>query len=213
MEIKTLARETIFENNFAGMVVLEPGLRIIDYNRAAEKFFEALNMPLNNYSIEHILNLEPELLDVFKSETTRDFTLVIDGEERFFEIDAVPLGNPHDGNMRMLKSIRDITEKKKIQEKLKVLATIDSLSGLFNRTEFMVLAQKEFDWAQKRHNQLSLLMMDLDRFKIINDTFGHAAGDEVIRKIGNIIKTRFRKTDIAGRLGGEEFAVVLKIHL
>jgi diguanylate cyclase (GGDEF)-like protein/PAS domain S-box-containing protein len=210
LEIKTLARETIFENNFAGMVVLEPGLRIIDYNRAAEKFFEALNMPLNNYSIEHILNLEPELLDVFKSETTQDFSLVIDGEERFFEIDAVPLGNPHDGNMRMLKSIRDITEKKKIQEKLKVLATIDSLSGLFNRTEFMVLAQKEFDWAQKRHNQLSLLMMDLDRFKIINDTFGHAAGDEVIRKIGNIIKTRFRKTDIAGRLGGEEFAVVLK---
>ena len=52
--------------------------------------------------------------------------------------------------------------------------------------------------------------MDLDNFKIINDTFGHAAGDKMIREIGSIIKKSFRKTDIAGRIGGEEFAVVFK---
>ena len=53
-------------------------------------------------------------------------------------------------------------------------------------------------------------MIDIDHFKIINDTFGHAAGDEVIRKLGNIIRDNFRKTDIIGRLGGDEFAVFLK---
>ena len=110
----------------------------------------------------------------------------------------------------MLKSIRDVTEERKIQEKLRELATTDSLSGLYNRTEFTYLAQKEFALAKKRNEELSLLMMDLDQFKFINDTFGHAAGDEVIREVGNIIKTSFRKTDIAGRLGGEEFVVVLK---
>ena len=56
----------------------------------------------------------------------------------------------------------------------------------------------------------ALLIMDLDNFKVINDTFGHGAGDEAIREIGNIIKTSFQKTDIVGRIGGEEFAVVLK---
>ena len=192
------------------MVVLGPGKRIIDYNKAAEKFFEAINISLNNYPIERILNREPKLLEIFESKVNRDFSLVIDGEERFFEIDVVPLGDNHDGNTRMLKSIRDVTEERKIQEKLKFLATTDSLSGLYNRAEFMNLAKSEFARAKRNNEVLSLLIMDLDNFKVINDTFGHAAGDEMIREMGNIIRTGFRKTDIAGRIGGEEFAVVLK---
>ena len=136
--------------------------------------------------------------------------MVIDGEERFYEIDVVSLGDTYDGSTRMLKSIRDVTEERKIQQKLEFLATTDSLSGLYNRAEFMNLAQREFAWAKSNNEDLSLLIMDLDNFKIINDTFGHAAGDEMIREMGNIIRTGFRKTDIAGRIGGEEFAVVLK---
>lgn len=210
LDIRTLARETIFENNFAGMVVLGPGKRIIDYNKAAEKFFKAINISLNNYPIERILAQEPKLLEIFESESSRDFSLVINGEERFFEVDAVPLGNPNDGSARMLKSIRDVTEERKIQEKLKFLATTDSLSGLYNRAEFMRLAKKAFAWAKRNNEELSFLIMDLDNFKKINDTFGHAAGDEMIREFGSLIKTSFRKTDIAGRIGGEEFAVVVK---
>ncbi len=212
MEIRTLARETIFENNFAGMVILGPGGRIIDYNKAAQNFFGELNISLENYPIERILHREPELLEIFKSEIGSDYSLVINGEERFFEIDTVPLGDYQDGNRKMLKSIRDVTEERKIREELKVLATTDSLSGLYNhnRAEFMSLAQREFA-RDKRHNgELSLLMMDLDSFKNINDTFGHAVGDEVIREIGNTIKNSFRKTDIVGRIGGDEFAVLLK---
>ncbi|NLN42094.1 MAG: diguanylate cyclase, partial [Clostridiales bacterium] len=210
LEIRTLARETIFENNIVAMVVLGAGKRIIDYNKAAEKFFEDINIQLNNYTIEHILDREPKLLEVFQSESSCDFSLLINGEERFFEIDVVQLGDTYNGNTRMLKSIRDVTEERKIQERLKVLATIDSLSGLYNRAEFMNLAKNEFDWVKRNNEELALLIMDLDNFKIINDTFGHAAGDEVIREVGRIIKTGFRKTDIAGRIGGEEFAVVLK---
>jgi diguanylate cyclase (GGDEF)-like protein/PAS domain S-box-containing protein len=210
LEIRTLARETIFENNFAGMVVLGPGKRIIDYNKAAEKFFGSINITLKNCPIEQLLAHEHKLREIFESETSRDFSLVIDGEERFFEIDVVPLGDHHDGNMRMLKSIRDVTEDRKIQEKLKFLATTDTLSGLCNRAEFMRLAKRELALAKKNDVELSLLLMDLDNFKVINDTFGHAAGDEVIRELGSIIMDSFRKTDISGRIGGEEFAVVLK---
>ncbi|NLC11844.1 MAG: diguanylate cyclase, partial [Firmicutes bacterium] len=210
LEIKTLARETIFENSFEGLMILESGLRLIDYNKAAKKFFGTLNISLDNYPIELLFKREPELLEIFKSDTTKEFSLVVGGEKRFFEIDTMPLGNPHDRRMMMLKSIRDITEKKKIQEELTILATTDSLSGLYNRAEFMELAQRALSWAKIHNEQLSLLMIDLDFFKNINDTYGHAAGDEIIRRMGNIIKTNFRKTDLAGRLGGEEFAVLLK---
>lgn len=209
LEIKNQARETVFENSSAGMVILEPGLRIIDYNKAAQEFFGALKVSLGNYPIDRILDRKPELLEIFKSRSNRDFSVMIDGEKRFYEIDSVPLGNPDDNNVRMLTSIRDITAQKKVQEELKLLATTDSLSGLYNRAEFMRLANEGFARAKHRNEQLSVLMMDLDRFKAINDTFGHAAGDEVIREIGKIIRTSFRKTDIAGRLGGDEFAVVL----
>ncbi len=194
----------------AGMVVLGPGKRVVDYNKAAQQFFAAMNIVLSNNPIERVLKRQPKLLEIFQSESSRDFSMIIDGEERYFEIDVVPLGDFQDRSQRMLKSIRDVTEEKKIQEKLKFLATTDSLSGLYNRAEFMSLAKREFAWAQTNNEDLALLIMDLDNFKVINDTFGHAAGDEVIREIGNIIKTSFQKTDIVGRIGGEEFAVVLK---
>lgn len=210
LDIRTLARETIFENNFAGMVVLGPGRRIIDYNKAAKNFFDAINISLNNYPLEQVINNDPKLLDIFNSEETRNLTLMINGKKRFYEIDTVQLGDPEDGNIKMLKAIRDVTEERKTQEKLKFLAAIDSLSGLNNRAEFMSLAQKYLSIAIKENKDFSLLVMDLDNFKIVNDTFGHGAGDEVIRVMGRLIKTYFRKNDIAGRIGGEEFAVVLK---
>jgi diguanylate cyclase (GGDEF)-like protein len=209
LEIRTLARETIFENNFAGMVVLGPGKRIIDYNKAAKKFFEAINISLNNYPIEYVFNRNLELLEIFESEKNHDLSIVIDGEKRFFEIDAISLGDSYDGNTKILKTIRDVTEERKIQEKLKYLATTDALSGLNNRAEFMKLAQREFNRAKRDNKTLSVLIMDLDNFKTVNDTFGHGAGDKVIREMGSIINTSFRKTDIPGRIGGEEFAVVL----
>ncbi|HZK37367.1 MAG TPA: diguanylate cyclase [Clostridia bacterium] len=209
LEVKALARETIFESNPNSMIIFEPGLKIIDYNKAAQEFFKALNISLDNCPIEHILEQRPELLEAFKDESTRDFHLVIDGKKHFFEINSALLGDPLNRDTKILKDFRDVTERKNIQEKLEVLATIDSLSGLYNRASFMRLAQKKFTLAKENDENLSLLMMDIDYFKNINDTFGHAGGDEVIRKIGDIIKNGFRKTDITGRLGGDEFAVIL----
>lgn len=211
LEVKTLVREKIFENNLDGMIVLESGIRVIDYNRAAMEFFGKLDISLDDsYPIEQIFERGSELMGVFNSEANRELSLAIDGEMRFFEIVAVPLGKPDDKKIKTLNSIRDITEKKRVQEKLITLATTDSLTGLYNREEFLKLAQQEFSWGQRHTENVSLLMIDIDFFKKINDTFGHAAGDEVIRKTGYMIMTGFRKTDFAGRIGGEEFAVLLR---
>ena len=88
-------------------------------------------------------------------------------------------------------------------------AQTDELTGLMNRRAFFEHAQVLY--AQCRHNQqpLCALMMDMDHFKQINDTYGHQAGDQVLRQIGGVISASFRKADVYGRLGGEEFAVLL----
>jgi diguanylate cyclase (GGDEF)-like protein len=88
-------------------------------------------------------------------------------------------------------------------------AQTDELTGLMNRRAFFEHAQLLY--AQCRHNQqpLCALMMDMDHFKDINDTYGHQTGDQVLRQIGGVISASFRQTDVYGRLGGEEFAVLL----
>ncbi|WP_460136429.1 GGDEF domain-containing protein [Pseudomonas sp. S1_E04] len=88
-------------------------------------------------------------------------------------------------------------------------AQTDELTGLMNRRAFFEHAQQLY--TQCRHNQqpLCALMMDMDHFKQINDTYGHQAGDQVLRQIGGVISASFRKADVYGRLGGEEFAVLL----
>jgi diguanylate cyclase (GGDEF)-like protein len=89
------------------------------------------------------------------------------------------------------------------------LATVDGMTGLQNRRDFM--AQAELEWHRQRRygRQLSLVILDIDHFKTINDRFGHDVGDMVITEIAQLCQFTKRATDIAGRLGGEEFAILL----
>ena len=209
LEIKTLARETMFENSADAMVLLDKELRIMDYNRAAQDFFSSLGMSLQNKNMESLLAGEQGLLAIFRGETSSDFKFLIGGEELFAEISSTLIQDVYGKNIGCLKTIRDITDRKMMQEQLKRLANIDALSGLNNRAHFIQLSQKEFQRAKRFNHVFSVIMMDIDRFKLINDTKGHAAGDAVIQEMGRLISGTFRTTDISGRLGGEEFAVVL----
>jgi len=209
LEVKTLARETIFENSSDGMMLLDMNYLIMDYNRAAQQFFSALNISLHNCNFEDILGNQKEMIYIFKSETPQDFKFYQGGQERFFEISTSIIRDFNGRSTGILIFIRDITENKKMQKKLEILAIMDELSGLYNRRQFVKLTQREFEQTRRQNNMFSVLMIDIDNFKSINDAKGHAAGDAVIRKIGKIMNDSFRKTDFCGRLGGEEFAVTL----
>ncbi|MBK1702754.1 diguanylate cyclase [Thiococcus pfennigii] len=97
----------------------------------------------------------------------------------------------------------------RFQSRLERLASIDPLSGLFNRQFFEVLFANALSTAQRLDHDLSLLLFDIDRFKEINDAHGHLAGDQVIERIAKIARTGRRATDIAARWGGDEFIVLL----
>ncbi|MEE8441149.1 MAG: diguanylate cyclase [Spirochaetia bacterium] len=94
-------------------------------------------------------------------------------------------------------------------EQTKELAMTDSLTGVATRRSFFVQAERALDRARRDNSPVSVLMADLDHFKQINDRHGHAAGDEMIRKVAEAARTVLRRSEIIGRYGGEEFAVVL----
>lgn len=114
-----------------------------------------------------------------------------------------------DGAHYAVGSLRDISDRKRKEEQLKVMATTDSLTGLNNRRRFMELLLRELKKSQRYQVPFSVLTFDADKFKRINDTFGHEAGDRVLMDIARVTHTTMRKTDFHGRLGGEEFAVGL----
>jgi diguanylate cyclase (GGDEF)-like protein len=105
--------------------------------------------------------------------------------------------------------VRDVTPFKKMEAELRRLATTDSLTGINNRRHFMELAHKEMSRSRRHGYAFSLIMLDIDHFKKINDTHGHASGDQVLRECCGVCLSQLRESDIMGRLGGEEFAIAL----
>lgn len=110
---------------------------------------------------------------------------------------------PEENKMEVIKQINYIYTR------TKYLSVTDNLTGLANRRSFESLFEKEYMRAIRYSNNLTLVMFDIDRFKNINDTFGHPCGDFVLRQIANSALQTFRKTDTVFRIGGEEFVVIL----
>jgi len=104
-------------------------------------------------------------------------------------------------------NLEDMVEQR--TEILKWLAITDPLTGLYNRRYFMEQLEQEFKRSRRYERDLSLLMLDIDYFKRVNDTYGHQVGDLVLRKISSIIEGQLRDADLAFRFGGEEFMVIL----
>jgi|GEM_PF-2972924 len=102
----------------------------------------------------------------------------------------------------------DITERKILEEKLRALSITDELTGLYNRRGFFLLAEHEMKRAKRTGRSFYLVFIDVDGLKNINDTFGHQEGDRVLKETALILQKVFRKSDVIGRIGGDEFAVI-----
>lgn len=103
----------------------------------------------------------------------------------------------------------DITEKKQLEGELQRLATTDVLTQSSNRRHFFECAQREFEQARLQDLPLAFLLLDIDDFKRVNDTYGHQEGDQVLQRIAESGRSALRRGDVFGRIGGEEFAAVL----
>lgn len=128
------------------------------------------------------------------------------GERQWFALKVTPMDAQRD---RVLVSHENITSIKQAEEAIRILANTDALTALSNRRHFLEVAEEEFARAQRYETPLAVLMADLDFFKSFNDRYGHAGGDQVLSSFASTLSSLLRDSDTAGRIGGEEFAVLL----
>lgn len=114
-----------------------------------------------------------------------------------------------EGERALLVGVHDITVKKEAEQALRELATLDALTGAFNRRHFFEVARASIALAERHGSTTCAAMIDVDHFKAVNDTHGHAIGDEVLAMVGRICRMESRETDIVARYGGEEFVLLL----
>jgi diguanylate cyclase (GGDEF)-like protein len=118
---------------------------------------------------------------------------------------SLPDGKP----LYLISQVEDISQRKALEEELRHLAQRDSLTALFNRRRFEEEVTRHLALARRYGTPLTLFMIDVDRFKSINDTYGHGAGDEVLQHVAAVLGAQLRETDVVARIGGDEFAVLM----
>jgi len=106
---------------------------------------------------------------------------------------------------------RDVTKERRLKRALSYQASHDALTGLINRREFDYRLERAVDEARQNRLTHALLYVDLDQFKLVNDTCGHSAGDRLLRDITGVLQQHVRSSDIIARLGGDEFGVLMPI--
>jgi len=135
--------------------------------------------------------------------------VLADGTAHYVRVSGEPISD-RDRRFTGYRGVgRDITEQKRAEESIKYLATHDGLTGLPNRVLFSQLLNHAIQSARRYQRNLAMLFIDLDRFKIINDTLGHEAGDALLKQIATRLSESLRASDVLARLGGDEFGVLV----
>lgn len=212
-----VARYLVVEEMEDGVVVLDRKGRIVDLNRAASRRLGLRLMgpvPVPLGLIWTSLRDQPR--DDGSVSFTEDVQLEVDdGRHIPFEVRVTALGPPA-GQDRTVMVIRDIEEQVQLERRLEAMtlashhrAHTDELTNLPNRRAVMRRLEEEIERARRYQRPLSLVILDLDHFKHVNDNHGHTTGDQVLITTADAMDSVIRELDMAGRMGGEEFAVIL----
>lgn len=204
LKLKEIARESVFDEVKEGIIVVDKINRLIDFNRSAQKMFHWLTSQNLGKSL---LEFEEGRLIVGQSSDNFDIQIRQGDVVKYVGFTMTPVWSNNKAVGKIL-IFQDITTQVRALEELKKIATHDTLSEVYNRRKLMEEGEREFIRALRYNTDLSALMIDIDYFKKINDTYGHLVGDQVIKSIATLCKQRIRQTDIIGRYGGEEFLIL-----
>ena len=200
--------DTILSNARDSILVMNKE-NIIEYmNHEASKNY---GRAIGKYCYKAICNQPAPCTQSGIEEVTNGQTIKIERTLRgkVYESYIIPFENP-DKKISKMEILRDITERKQFQEELEKLSITDKLTDLYNRRYFDEALEKEVLRARRFKHDLSLMFIDIDKFKHFNDTYGHTEGDVVLQRMGQLIKEQVRnEVDIACRYGGEEFTIIL----
>ncbi|MGB3724618.1 MAG: diguanylate cyclase [Glaciecola sp.] len=151
---------------------------------------------------------------LLKFEASRPVTS--NADYMFQNITITPMFDEQGDVVKLCFMIYDVTDQalsklriEKLNDRLEKISRVDGLTGLFNRRYWQERFEHDFKLSKRNKSVYSLLMLDIDHFKNVNDTYGHQMGDEVIKHLAKVISIAIRETDVAGRYGGEEFVIML----
>ncbi len=134
-----------------------------------------------------------------------------DGSRLTCLVEARPFYGPDSEMIGIIEDFRDISGRKQLERRLEKMARTDGLTGLLNRRGFMAMAGQQLHCLRRSGHRAFLLFADLDNMKLINDRLGHAAGDRTLRRVAEMLRQTLRRADVAARMGGDEFAVLMGI--
>jgi diguanylate cyclase (GGDEF)-like protein/PAS domain S-box-containing protein len=225
-----VSRNALFEEMSDGVIVLDAQNRIADVNAAALNMLDARDAQWVGRGAMPLEKVIPASLLHSNVPTQSDVEVRnANGEARFLNVRLAPLtkNNPQRGRLMILQ---DITERKRteqalermnrqlqlqlaeiqtLQATLKEQATRDPLTGLFNRRFLLEMLGKELNQSARTRRPVGVILMDIDHFKSFNDTYGHAAGDVMLKALSDWLRAKTRRGDLVCRYGGEEFLVVM----
>ncbi len=200
------------------ITVVDADLRIILFNNAFKKWLQDIGLKIENATGQTLFDVLPFLSDKTRNEYIKVFesgeTLVTEehiniGEREFIaEVRKIPIWEDTKV-VRILTITRDITERRKAEETIRHLAYYDVLTNLPNRPLFNNRLALELNRAQRNKQQASVMLLDLDKFKNVNDTLGHSLGDRLLQSVGRRLSDIVRSSDTVARMGGDEFILLL----
>ncbi len=209
-DVVPVAYHSVFQNMKSGVLVLDSSKKVLDLNPEAEKIFSVTHLKAIGQSLECLSKRASELI---MKDQIGGAEMRLNG--RLYEISSASLVSPGNMGEGAILHFHDITALKDTEKKLsdayeqlKEIAGTDPLTGLLNRRSFFEQAGRELTRSRRNGSPFSMILIDLNNFKVVNDNIGHLAGDDVLRATATSLVELSRGGDIVGRYGGDEFVVM-----
>ncbi len=205
--VAPIARDQMVEAMSDGFIIMDSDMRFVDANPAAKRILPVLNAISPG---SHVWDFD-EISWLCDSRSSRNHEIrlrVENDADRYYRVSETEVTRGHRVIGRCIV-LYDFTETRRLLDEVSSLAERDGLTKLFNRRSLYIHGVRLFDMLIRSGGSACMLMIDIDDFKKINDTFGHPVGDEVLRTLSDLLTSRFRVTDLVTRYGGEEFCVFL----
>ncbi len=214
-DLLPIARDILIESMEDGVLVLDSQDRIIDVNLAARHML-SIHSPIIGEPLSNGLADWPDLVHHLNRIQQGEQDVLVGGQAPFYlDLHVVPVHSSPENLSGRLVTLRDVTDRRKLQEELEHkslemerLSVTDWLTQFYNRRYAEQALTAEFNRAARYGGPLAIGLFDLDLFKQVNDRYGHAAGDQVIRSVADQLRACIRTVDVAARFGGEEFLII-----
>jgi len=207
--IVPLSHTKVFEWSENGILVLDNDLRLTDYNSAMQQIFPQISHTSYGTKLDAFIDESDHVENAILSSKEYTISVQQDSMAMHFSITGTVILDKKHAKTGYMVTFSNITKIVDTMDELTYLANTDSLTGLFTRRTFTENAVRELSRAKRHGLPLACVMLDIDHFKNTNDTFGHIAGDVVLKGIAKLCRKSLRDIDLLGRFGGEEFIILL----